>query len=229
MTSIVLAAAQTESRRGDITANVETHIRHIKAVAKHKAQLIVFPELSLTGYEPDLAETHSLTPTDPRLTGLQTQADKHDITILAGAPYRTDKGIHISAFIYTPNKQPRIYTKHHLHPGEEKHFTPGNQNQTIKLFGETITPAICADIVHPEHAVMAVENGASVYAAGVMITPKGYENDASYLKRYSVEHRLLVLLSNYASATGGYPSAGRSAAWDTKGNLLAEALRAVKQ
>jgi predicted amidohydrolase len=88
---------------------------------------------------------------------------------------------------------------------------------------EVVFPAICADIAHPEHARNASDGGASVYAAGVMITPKGYDNDAGLLRGYAKRHRVIVLLSNYASETGGYPSAGRSAAWDKYGNLLVEA------
>ncbi len=223
MTLHILAAAQSNSKRGDIETNIETHIRLIKAAAEHNAELIIFPELSLTGYEPDLAETHSLTPFDPRLNRLQEQANQHRISILAGAPYRTPEGIHIAAFLYQSNSKPRVYTKHHLHPGEEKHFTPGKKTLTINIGHIQISPAICADIAHPEHAAEAAKKGSKVYAAGVMITPKGYKNDAGLLQGYAAKHKMLVLLSNYAAPTGGYPSAGRSAAWDQRGNLLAEA------
>jgi predicted amidohydrolase len=223
MKRLVLAAAQSTSKRGDIKTNIKNHLKLIETAAEQGAQLTIFPELSLTGYEPDLAETHALTPTDPRLTPLQTTADKHQTSILAGAPYKSPVGTHIAAFLYTPNQEPQIYTKHHLHPGEEKHFTPGTKKLTINISQTQISPAICADIAHPEHASEAAAKGSMVYAAGVMITPQGYANDAGLLQSYAEKHGITVLLSNYASATGGYPSAGRSAVWDEHGRLMAQA------
>ncbi len=219
----ILAAAQSNSIRGNITENVKTHTRLSQAAAQRGASLIIFPELSLTGYEPDIAQSHSLTPTDPRLTPLQTLSDSHNISILAGAPYISQTGLNIAAFLYQPHREPEIYTKHHLHTGEDKHFKSGQQKLLIKIKEETIAPAICADISHPEHPETAAMKGATVYAAGVMITPNGYAADSKLLRTYAKRHSMIVLLSNYAGPTGGYPSSGRTAAWDTEGNLLAEA------
>jgi predicted amidohydrolase len=44
-----IAVAQVPSLRGDIEANIETHIRAIKAASQSGVSYIVFPELSLTG------------------------------------------------------------------------------------------------------------------------------------------------------------------------------------
>jgi predicted amidohydrolase len=60
----ILAVAQSASTRGDIEANVETHVRFAETARRHGARLSLFPELSLTGYEPDIATNHTLTPCD---------------------------------------------------------------------------------------------------------------------------------------------------------------------
>ena len=86
-----------------------------------------------------------------------------------------------------------------------------------------MAPAICADISHHEHLAVASEKGVSVYAAGVMITPNGYLHDSELLRGYAVDHELVVLLSNYGGATGGYASAGKFAVWGADGELLVEA------
>ncbi len=49
-----VAAAQVPSQRGDVERNVATHIAAIEAAARHGVSLLVFPELSLTGYEPSM-------------------------------------------------------------------------------------------------------------------------------------------------------------------------------
>lgn len=50
-----IAAAQIPSRRGDIDANLATHATAMAAASRHGVSVLVFPELSLTGYEPTLA------------------------------------------------------------------------------------------------------------------------------------------------------------------------------
>ena len=218
----VLAVAQTTSVRGDVEGNVEAHARFAKAAARHDARLIVFPELSLTGYEPDIAATHALTSEDPRLKPLIKIARKHAITIVAGAPYRSQKGLHIAALIIQPEGV-RVYTKHHLHSGEEKHFVPGTSEPQIEIEGERVSFAVCADTTHPEHAEAAVRAGATVYAAGVFITPTGIEADSAQLRGYAHNHQIIVLMANYASPSGGFPTAGRSAVWNNQGEKVVEA------
>lgn len=218
----VLAVAQTSSVRGDIEGNVETHARFAEAAAKHGARLVVFPELSLIGYEPDIAATHALSADDPRLKPLIEVARKHAITIVAGAPYRSRRGLHIAALAIQPEGV-RVYTKHHLHSGEEAYFVPGTMGLQIGIDGERVSFAVCADTTHPGHAEAAARAGATVYAAGVFITPTGIEADSAQLRGYARSHRIMVLMANYASPSGGFPTAGRSAVWDKQGEKVVEA------
>jgi len=83
-----LAAAQTIPRRGDVDANLEGHIRLIHAAAEGRARLLVFPELSLTGYELDLADALAFSERDPRLAPLIELAASCNMTLVVGAPVR---------------------------------------------------------------------------------------------------------------------------------------------
>jgi len=212
-----LAVAQSSSTRGDIAGNVAHHAELAESAAGHGARFIVFPELSLTGYEPDIARKLALTTTDPRLQPLKEVAVESGITIVAGAPTLTEAGLHIAAFIFQPTEETLVYTKHHLHSGEKAVFDPGRIRPMIELDGERISLAICADTTHPSHAAEAAQSSASVYAAGVLITPSGIVVDSAQLKGYASEHRMVVLMANYASPTGGWTTAGRSAIWDERG------------
>lgn len=51
-----IAIAQTRPFKGDISANIETHKKLIELAISYKADTIFFPELSVTGYEPELAK-----------------------------------------------------------------------------------------------------------------------------------------------------------------------------
>jgi predicted amidohydrolase len=48
--------------------------------------------------------------------------------------------------------------------------------------------------------------------------------DSAQLRGYAVEHRMVVLMANHASPTGGWATAGRSAIWDEHGGEVVAAL-----
>src|SRR5437870_5736399 len=52
-----IAIVQTCPLAGDVQANLDEHIRLARLAATEGALIVVFPELSLTGYEPALAES----------------------------------------------------------------------------------------------------------------------------------------------------------------------------
>jgi predicted amidohydrolase len=52
-----IAAAQSGSRPGDITWNISRHLEFILQAASHHIDLLIFPELSLAGYELSLVPT----------------------------------------------------------------------------------------------------------------------------------------------------------------------------
>src|SRR5262245_30231300 len=98
-----LAAAQTVPKRGDVEANLQGHVRLIRAAAQEQARVLVFPELSLTGYELDLAEDLAFSESDARLTPLVELASSCCMTLVVGAPVQIDGRLHIGAFILAPD------------------------------------------------------------------------------------------------------------------------------
>jgi len=217
-----IAVAQIPSIAGDITANIATHLIAIERAAQLGVSYVVFPELSLTGYEPELASTLAFTLDDPRLQPLIDAAISHNIHIGVGAPLRAEGGIHIGLLILTPAGRVDSYAKIHLHPTEEQYFITGTTHHVWELEGLQIADAICADTSHAIHIRSCAERGAEVYIAGVVISESGYDADASVLQRYSQELDILVAIANHNRPTGGWQCAGRSAIW-VGGRLLASA------
>ena len=215
-----VAVAQTASVKGDVQANIETHLQVVKAAAEKGVLYLVFPELSLTGYEPELAKELAITRDDQRLAPLIEAASTHNIHIGVGAPVQQDGLIFIGLFVVSPTGNIEIYYKIHLHPGEDKYFAPGQKHHLFELSGQRIANAICADTNHPDHVQRCSELGADVYMAGVLITPEGYQEDTEALRLYSQEFNLLVAMANHSQPTGGWLPAGKSAIW-FDGELLA--------
>lgn len=55
-----VAAVQYLSRPGELAAAVADHVRRIAEAADAGASVVLFPELSLTGYEPDAIDLHDI-------------------------------------------------------------------------------------------------------------------------------------------------------------------------
>lgn len=223
MQSIRMAAAQSISIAGDISANVLTHIKFIEAAHQASIELLVFPELSLSGYELPLLQQCALEPLDPRLDPIKDLVRKTNMTVIVGAPIVNGAGVApaIGALTFFPDGRHDVYLKQYLHPGEELFASKGEKISRIhQLNGLSYSLAICADITHAQHALQAAMAGASLYLAGVLISEAGYNTDTNFLQSYALDYNFAVLMANHGAPSGGYISAGKSAFWLPNGELL---------
>ncbi|MEB0046670.1 MULTISPECIES: carbon-nitrogen hydrolase family protein [unclassified Pseudomonas] len=225
MTTLCIAAAQSISIAGNLEANIAWHQRFIQVAAEQGVQLLVFPELSLTGYERGCAAELAIAPDAEVLQPLRDFAREAGVTAVVGMPIRPSEHspVLIGALVLGADGSLGVYSKQHLHSGEEVAFAPGVGGSTLGIGGDTVALAVCADFSHASHAAAAAEQGADVYAAGVLITENGYAPDTALLKGYASEHSMVVLMANHGGATGGWLSAGRSAIWAKGGALIAAA------
>ncbi|HEX6428919.1 MAG TPA: carbon-nitrogen hydrolase family protein, partial [Niastella sp.] len=120
-----IGVAQTRPVTGDIPANIEYHKTFIALAAMNGVDAIIFPELSLTGYEPSLAKELATDTTDSRFDPFQQLSDTKQITIGVGVPTKSASGIHISMVLFQPNKPRQLNTKKYLHADEEPFFVSG--------------------------------------------------------------------------------------------------------
>lgn len=218
---LVLAVAQSIAVPGDVEQNVQRHLHLVSMAAQKRAQVLFFPELSLTGYSLSLTSADALTADDSRLQPLCSAAGEHGIVIVAGGPVVFSNDLCIGAIIFSPDGSVGFYYKEYLHEGEEIAFTPGPGGSPFAVGREIVGLAICADVVHPEHAHAAAVRGATVYAAGCFITEAGYAADTALLCEHAIDHRMLVMMANYGGPTVEFSSAGKSAIWSEDGTLIA--------
>jgi predicted amidohydrolase len=224
MMGLRIAAAQSASVAGDLAANLATHARLIAAARDAGVQLLVFPELSLCGYELPLLRAGALSPGDARLGPLRAAAA--GMTVIVGAPLH-DAGAErpcIASFTLLPDGGTRVYRKQYLHAGEHAYAQPGAIGaQAHALHGLRYVEAICADTTHAAHAQAAADAGAALYVAGVLISQGGYAADAALMQGHARCHRMGVLMANHGAPSGGYATAGQSAFWGPDGELVAQA------
>ncbi|KAF2517239.1 carbon-nitrogen hydrolase family protein [Flavobacterium foetidum] len=220
---MILAAAQTKPKRGDISANLLNHYHLIELAAQNDVNLIVFPELSITGYEREHAEALVFTEDDYRIDHLKELAVRNNIVIVVGAPVVIDSKMYIGEFIIAPDDSVSIYTKQFLHEGEDEFFQSSfDYDPMITIEDQNISFAICADIYHSEHPEKASNRDTDIYIASIFFSPNGIPSAYKNLQNYAEKHKINVLMSNFSGESWGSPSAGQSAFWNNKGELIGQ-------
>jgi predicted amidohydrolase len=218
---MILASAQTNPKRGDIESNLIDHYNLIELASKNQVDLIVFPEMSITGYERKNAKDLSFTTTDSRLDKLRQLSIDKKMIVIAGAPVLINNDLYIGSFVLKPDFSISIYTKQFLHNGEEEFFKSSfDYNPILSVNNELISIAICADIDNPFHAENASKNGTTIYLASIFFTPNGIPNAHKTLSDYANRYRMNVLMSNYCGQSWGLDSGGQSGFWDKNGKLI---------
>lgn len=197
----LIAAAQSCAHPADLPRNLDDHLRLMRIAQARGVRLLVFPELSLTGYEPTAAAALAQPADTPLLQPLRQLAEQARMT--------TDGSL-------------GVYAKQHLHAGEERHFSAGDGGPLLEIDGLPMALAVCADFSQPSHPAHAARAGARLYIASALIGENGYPADSALLAGYAREHGMGVLLANHGGPTGGWKAAGRSAFWNERGALVRE-------
>ncbi|ULQ55911.1 carbon-nitrogen hydrolase family protein [Flavihumibacter rivuli] len=214
-----IGLVQISSLKGDIAANILKHCNYIEQAAKEGVGMIVFPELSLTNYEPSLAAQLATYPGDKRLAVFQQLSDQHQIIIAVGIPIRSAEGTRIGLVIFQPGKERECYTKQYLHMDEFPYFVAGEKMHYLELKGEKIALAICYELSVIDHITRAHKDGATLYVASVAKTKDGLEHSAIQLPVHASKFNIPILMANSVGPADHFIGAGGSAAWNRKGEL----------
>jgi predicted amidohydrolase len=217
-----ICVAQTRPVKGDVQSNIEGHERLIDLAVAGGAGTVVFPELSITGYEPELSDGLATDQDDSRLDVFQKIADERGVTIGVGVPTKNGEGVCISTVLFQPRGPRRTYSKRYLHPDEEKFFVAGQRFAGSISNRANVALAICYELSIQEHAEAAFKDGAKIYVASVAKTKEGVERAVKRLSEIASSYSMPALMSNCVGVCGGSVCVGRSSVWDSRGRLLAQ-------
>lgn len=216
-----LCLAQIASVKGDISINIAKHRRATDLAVSHGADIIIFPELSLTGYHPSLARRLSTFSGDERFEEFQRKSDLHGITLAMGAPITRNGSVCIGMLLFQPTMQRTVYIKKYLHADEEQFFSSGIEFTGL-IANNTAALAICYEISVPEHAANAFAQGARFYLASVAKSAQGAKNAITALARIAQTYNMTVLMANAVGESEGFVAGGQSSIWNSKGMLLGQ-------
>ncbi|MCA0133236.1 carbon-nitrogen hydrolase family protein [Winogradskyella alexanderae] len=217
-----ICVAQTKSEKGNIKTNIENHLRWIEHAVSAKADIIVFPELSLTGYEPELAEELATDQNDLRMDVFQEFSNTNEIVIGVGLPTKSEFGILISMVLFQPNQPRETYSKQKLHLDEKPYFIEGTEQIIFKIKDKKIAPAICYESLQPEHGEKVNEMGADLYLASVAKSQSGIEKAYTHFPKIAVKYSMPVLMANCIGFCDNFQGAGQTSVWDENGILIGQ-------
>ena len=217
---LTIAAVQIVSHPGDIAGTVAEHARQIADAADAGATVVLFPELSLTGYEPDLIDLHGIriSPEDSVLQPLSTICRQRRVHALVGAPTASGSLPQIGVLHIDPRGAIRvIYAKQHLDVGEIGIFSAGGTAGSLEVGGWKLALAVCYDAAVAEHQVAAGRTGADAYLVGALYVI-GSESRIDDQMKHATAQGMWAVLAQYSGGTGGGPACGLSGAWRPDGS-----------
>lgn len=228
MPSLRLVIAQINCLVGDIHANLTKIILNTQqAIGKYKADIVVFPELALTGYPPEdlLMQSQFAQQVQSALDRL-CQA-KLATTLIVGHPHYHGNAIYNAAAVIQNGKIILEYHKQQL-PNygvfdERRYFTPGEASGVFSICSMRCAVLICEDIWTDQPVAAAAQQ------ADVLITLNAspyHMNKCSERKKLLASHRPHKKPIVYANLVGGQDSLlfdGSSMIIDQYGQIQSQA------
>jgi predicted amidohydrolase len=222
--TLPVAVIQYQPLAGGITVNAAEHVRLIEDADDHGARLVVFPELSLTGYRLDLLNASDawLFPDDERLGDVREICRRTGITAVVGAAFRESDGTpRLASLALHPDGSAETAFKSNLRGQEQELFVRGRGVTLMDLDGWRI--ALCFDGTVPAHATEAAAAGVDVYCLSALYTVEGEHRLDLHLGARAMENRMFTLLANLGGTSSLGESCGQSGLWGPDGYLLKQA------
>lgn len=236
MADLRLALAQTEAVLGDLDANLQRHLEWIDRARSEDAQLVVFPELSLTGYYlRDLAFEVAI-PTselEERLAGLLKASE--EIDLVCGFVERDQRQQYtVSAAYLSQGEIHHIHRKLYLPTyglfEEGRFYSSGESLAAFDTRFGRVGMLICEDFWHLSPPYLLWLDGADLLllmsasparGLGQREAPASVEWVEHINQAYASTLTVFVAHSNRVGFEDGLHMAGRATVFDPEGQLLA--------
>lgn len=233
--SFTLRLAQVNPVLGDVERNLEMHLKHIDAAAADDVDLIIFPELSLTGYYlRDLVPDVALRLDSAEVAALRERSSK--LSIVVGLVEETlEFNFHVSA-LYLENGHVRhVHRKVYLPTygmfDEERYYGVGDRVRAFDTRLGRCAILICEDLWHPATAYIAsrdrmqylIAPADSPVRGTVSGRPEAADIYHDMLRTYARLFQVYVFFVNRVGYEEGVSFWGGSQIIDPTGDIVAQA------
>lgn len=229
---------------GDVDANAATALRFVADARRRQVQLLVFPELALSGYSLDETTTQARLSLDAdAIRMLGSAAD--DMALVIGLAERSPSRTYNSAALLERGRVSHVQRKLTLPTydrfSEKRLFAPGDRLRAVTFADTQIAVLICNDAWHPALAFLAVQSGAEVIAVpansatldlGADTPSEAAEWEGHWTDVLRFHARILqtfVIYANRVGREGAIAFYGGSMIVGPEGDALARAQRYVAE
>ena len=237
MTTLTLGLAQIKNKLGDVQANLEKHLEYIERAAQQGVELLVFPELSLTGYVvQDLVPllAHSPTPDDPIFKPLLDASRRMDL-VVGFVDEDARHRFFISAAYLSGGQVLHVHHKVYLPTyglfDEGRFFAWGDSIRAFDTRFGRVGMLICEDFWHASPPYLLWLDGADLMLFASASPGRGLSNDEKLESAWWVEHinrayaSLFTAFVAHANKVGfedGLNFWGGATVFDPNGELVAQ-------
>ena len=232
-----IALAQISPHLGDVRKNFDIHLQYIEKAKNKNVDLLIFPELSLTGYTlKDLVEDVALSPdTNPLFKKLKAESRK--VSLVFGFVEEKEKGLfYNSAAFLSEGKILHVHRKVFLPTygmfEEGKFFAQGKNFHTFSTpYGNT-GMMICRDFLHYGACYLLFAGGSDIIIVISAAPGRGIQDKEAYetnrmwelmgetISRFSTT---FLIYCNRVGFEDGKHFAGGSFIYDPMGKFVAKA------
>jgi predicted amidohydrolase len=221
-----IALCQTAGDPGQVGRNLDLMKQSAAIAAERGADLLIFPEMYLSGYNIDsdlkyLAET----PDGPASRIASTIARESNISLLYGYPEKAPDGIFNSALLINRHGEIQVNCrKTHLYGSQEKQrFLPGDRLTTTELGGAMVGILICYDVEFPEAVRTLTLAGADLIAVPTALMKPFCRIIDIVIAARAYENQVYVAYANRCGSEGNLDYCGRSTVAGPDGNIIVQA------
>lgn len=221
MSELRVRVVQADPLLGDIARNTERLRGAVDQAQKDEVDLLVFPEMYLSGYQiahadpvPSMISRTCRDAIDnlaPHTTGL---------TVVVGTPLMEDDMLYNAAVILDDGSVHDSYAKTHLYDTETKLFHPGDE---LPVFSTTVGDLgilICYDCEFPESARALAANGAETLVSIWCNMRPFEEHHQVYARARAMENGIPHVVCNRVGSEGDLDFFGRSQIVNQYGDII---------
>ncbi|MBU2510161.1 carbon-nitrogen hydrolase family protein [bacterium] len=221
----LLAICQIDIELGQVSHNLEKVREQIYLASEEGARLVVFPELSLTGYsfENDVGlEAIALTLDSRELDTLSQLCQKQKLTAVIGFIEQSESGLYNTAGVFGSGSTIPCYRKVHLPDmGVDRFLSHGNLGFPVfDLAFARIGINICYDQLFPESARSLAVQGAQIVIVPTCESRSRHEMSDILVRARAYENRVYYVWANRVGSENGSLFDGSSKVIDPLGEIV---------
>ena len=219
---LIIGIAQIDIAWQNSKENMKKIEVFVKKASQSNVELVLFPEMSLTGFTMDINKL--LLSEEQIINWIKLLAIDNNINIGLGFAIKVDeKGKNKYTIVSNKGDILAMYTK--IHPfsysGEDEKYYKGDEICTCLINGFQITPFICYDLRFPEIFQIASRNSQIITIAASW--PKAREEHwITLLKARAIENQCYVIGINRTGLGDGLEYNGKSMFVSPDGEILNE-------